>query len=82
MDGNTGHLLFDAFKYLRSQGSFQLALTYIRKPEKFVDQLDDTEFELSDSVAEELINQAIVFAAETVESPRLQTKSNILSLEA
>lgn len=82
MDGNTGHLLFDAFKYLKSQGSFQLALTYIRKPEKFVDHLDGTEFELSDSVAEELINQAIVFAAETVESPRLQTKSNILSLEA
>lgn len=86
MDGNTGHLLFDSFKYSWSQGSFQLALTYIRKPEKFVDHLDgtqgDTQFELSDSVAEELINQAIIFAAETVESPRLQTKSNILSLEA
>lgn len=43
---------------------------------------DKIEFELSDTMAEELINLAIIFATETVESPRLQTKSSILSLES
>lgn len=40
------------------------------------------EFELSDQMAEELINLAIVFALENVESPRLNTKINTRGLEA
>jgi len=40
------------------------------------------EFELSDQMAEELINLAIVFALENVESPRLNTKLNTRGLEA
>jgi len=40
------------------------------------------EFELSDSMAEELINLAIAMALENVESPRLSTKLNTRGLEA
>ena len=43
---------------------------------------DTIEFELSDQMAEELINLAIVFALENVESPRLNTKLNTRGLEA
>lgn len=60
-----------------------LYLTYMKKPKKFVDNIDaNTEFELSDTMAEELINLAIIMSLETVESPRLQTKLNTKSLEA
>lgn len=42
---------------------------------------DTIEFELSDQMAEELINLAIIFALENVESPRLNTKLNTRGLE-
>jgi len=42
----------------------------------------DVNFELSDQMAEELINLAIAFALESVESPRLNTKLNTRGLEA
>ena len=42
----------------------------------------NTKFELSDTMAEELINLAIMFATETVESSRLASKSNIRPLES
>lgn len=61
-------------------------VTYIKKPNKFVDDRDisisPNEFELNDSMAEEVVNQAIIFAAENVESPRLSTKVQTKSLEA
>lgn len=82
MEGNHIRLLYDAYRFIQKQGSFTLYVTYIKKPVTFVDNNKNVPFELSDSVAEEIINQAIIFAAETVESPRLQTKSNILSLES
>lgn len=43
---------------------------------------DTVEFELSDSMVEELINLAITMALENVESPRLSTKLNTRGLEA
>jgi len=43
---------------------------------------DTVDFELSDQMAEELINLAIVFALENVESVRLNTKLNTRGLEA
>ena len=43
---------------------------------------DEVQFELSDTMAEELINLAIAFALESVESPRLSTKLNTRGLEA
>ena len=41
----------------------------------------NTKFELSDTMAEELISLAITMALENVESTRLQTKLNTLPLE-
>lgn len=49
--------------------------------EQYVD-FGDTLFELSDEMAEELINLAIVFALENVESTRLQSKVQTLPLES
>ena len=43
---------------------------------------DDVQFELSDTMAEELISLAVAMALETVESPRLSTKLNTKGLEA
>lgn len=61
-------------------------LTYVKKPAKFVGDTDndndDEEFECSDAVAEELINLAVLFALENVESQRLVTKLNTRGLEA
>lgn len=60
-------------------------VTYIKKPAKFdfiLNENNDIQFELSDTMAEELINLAIVFATEITESPRLQTKTTTLSLES
>lgn len=88
---NTIHVLYDVYEYNKTPGSFILHLRYIKKPNKFViaDQTattfelaPDTIFELSDTMAEELINLAIILAAETVESPRMTTKTNLRPLEA
>lgn len=43
---------------------------------------EETKFELSDTMAEELINLAIIFATESVQSQRYQTKAQINSLES
>ena len=77
-------ILFD--NYLNSDQTFKtidkLILTYIQTPIKFVNDTDDKVFELSDSMAEELINLAISFALETVESPRLSSKLQTRQLES
>lgn len=77
-------ILFD--NYLNSNQTFKtidkLILTYIQTPIKFVNDTDDKVFELSDSMAEELINLAISFALETVESPRLNSKLQTRQLES
>lgn len=61
-----------------------VTLTYIKQPLKFTEQLPHltAKFQLSDTMAEELINLAIVFATENVESPRLQTKLTTKALES
>ena len=61
-----------------------LLLTYIKKPIMFGEEEQDGDiiFELSDTVAEELINLAIVLGAETVESPRQTTRQNLRPLES
>lgn len=65
--------------------------TYIERPAKFavgqglsVNDYDfgNTKFELSDSMAEELINLAIIMSTEIVESSRLTTKANTRPLES
>lgn len=62
-----------------------LNITYIKKPKSFESNLNDkatVDFELNDSMAEELINLAIIMTLETVESSRLKTKLNLSSLES
>ena len=65
--------------------------TFIKRPAKFavgqglsVTDYDfgQTKFELSDSMAEELINLAIIMSTEIVESSRLATKANTRPLES
>ena len=77
-------ILFD--NYLSSNQTFKtidkLILTYIQTPIKFVNDTDDKVFELSDSMAEELINLAISFALENVESSRLSSKLQTRQLES
>ena len=70
-------------------GQFTSAIVeYIKMPKKFADKdkpIQDqinVEFELSDTMAEELINLALVMTMETVESPRVQTKAQLRGLES
>lgn len=62
---------------------------YIRKPNLFAtdatgtfDFSTETPFELSETMAEELINLGVSFALENVESQRLNSKLNMRGLEA
>lgn len=78
-EGDTINVLVDS----KNNGGGILYITYIKYPKKFVDNIKTTEvFECSDSFAEELINQAILFAIETTESPRFTTKSQSLAFES
>jgi len=43
---------------------------------------DDTQFELSDSMAEELINLAIIMATKIVENPRTSVELQTRPLES
>lgn len=64
---------------------FKVVLRYIKTPIKFADQttdLKDIKAEINDSMCEELINLAIIMAAETVESPRLGTKVQTRPIES
>ena len=88
MQNNEFHVLFDGYDIASNDTrSSSVEFTYIKKPNMFT--LDgqkcdfgNTVFELSDSAAEELINLAIIFASDTVESPRLNTKVNLRSFES
>lgn len=84
IENNSIHVLVDYHTYSSTMSSTQMKLTYLHKPTQFTktDLFDNTEFELQDTVAEELINLAIVFATESTQSSRLQTKTSILSLES
>lgn len=91
IDGTQLHLLVDPYRYNKTRGNLQLDVTYIKKPNKFIDDVDSTgglskastvTFQLSDSMAEELINLAIIMSAEIVESPRLETKTQTHILES
>lgn len=78
------HLLYDMFKYKVGNDN-KLSVTYIKKPISFVSALDKqnvTQFELSDTVAEELINQSLITALDMIESSRLQSKLNINQIDA
>lgn len=78
------HVLYDMFKYKTGTDN-KLCVTYIKKPISFVSVLGNdkpTEFQLSDTVAEELINQSLITALDMVESSRLQSKLSINQIDA
>lgn len=84
IEGDDLIVLYDDYSH-KNVGDLQL--TYIKQPDKFVDHIigktfDDTQFELNDTMVEELISLAIIMSLETVESPRLQTKLNTKALES
>ena len=84
------HILIDNYKYpsfpeFSQNESAYCLIIYIKKPESFVEHYNDGTdpvFELSDSMAEELINLAIIMSTEIVESTRLQGKINTSALES
>ena len=78
LEHDDAHLLIDIYKHKERP---ELIVTYIKEPKKFVGSTWEEDFELSDSMAEELISLAITFALENVESSRLQTKISTLPLE-
>lgn len=85
VEGSQIRVLIDSYKYKDYTGDLKLSLTYIKTPNKFTDDSNFesmTEFELNDTIAEELINFAIVIATENTESPRLQTKLSTLQFES
>lgn len=84
---NTVVILYDTINK-PSIGMYDLCIVrFIKTPEKFVESVegdvtDAVDFECSDTMAEELISLAIIFALENVESSRLATKINTKGLEA
>ena len=90
VEGDKIKVLVD-INVVNSKSNKNLYMTYIKKPNKFAkgegtSQMDydfgETKFELSDTMAEELINLAIIMSTEIVESSRLSTKLNTRPLEA
>ena len=80
-EGTCIHILVDS-----SRGKITNSSLYIRgimMPTSFVKQKTNTEkFPLSDTVCEELINLAVIFACRNVQDPRLATIVQTKSLEA
>lgn len=78
------HVLYDMYAYKLPEQN-KLSITYIKKPILFVDSLgnlNNTIFELSDTVAEEIINQSLITALDMIESQRLQSKLNVNQIDA
>lgn len=79
-------------KYFSTPGSMLMEYIYIKKPKQFtrgikpdggvVFHFDNTEFECSDTMANELVDLAIIFASENTESPRLNSMLQTKQLEA
>lgn len=80
IENNTLYVLYDSTD--KNEITESLLLTYIKRPTTFVGNIDATEFDCNDSMAEELISLAVTFALENVESTRLNTKLNTRGLEA
>ena len=76
LEGDEAHILVDEYK---RDDVESFTTTYIGEPASFIGFSGN--FELSDTMAEELISLAITFALENVESSRLQTKISTLPLE-
>ena len=86
LEDNRLHVLVDQYTYNNNKGTLDYTLIYVKEPTKFI-KSDDTvnktsTFQLSDTMAEELINLAIIMSLEIVESTRLTSKTNIAALES
>lgn len=85
IENNKLHVVYDSFT---NNSPTNLILTYIIKPNKFalanetVDFEDTSIFQLSDSMAEELINLAIIFATRIVQDQRLTAEIETRPLES
>lgn len=91
IEGNSILTYVDPTVVQHNQSLSTATLLYIKKPKKFAVgpgefesdyDFGNTRFELSDSMAEELINLAIIMSTEIVESSRLTTKVNTRPLES
>lgn len=85
MEDTNIHVLVDADVDAEAHKRLNLRVTYIKKPNSFVSNVkvaSTTTFELSETMAEELINLAIAMSLEIVESTRLNTKLQTLPLES
>ena len=71
-------MLYDNYNTV-TPGNF--SITYIKEPAKFTAEFNG-QFELNDTMVEELISLAVLFALENVESTRLNTKAQTRGLEA
>ena len=90
MEGNKVEIVYDPVNKPNVTSGSSAYLTYIKKFAEFTSasleaaasSQNEVQFELSDSMAEELINLAIVLTLENVESTRLNSKINLRGLEA
>ena len=87
IDNKLIHVLIDPYDVKNNSGDMVLDVTYIKAPDKFVKgtslvDFGDTELEINDAMAEELVNLAIIMSTEIVESSRLSTKVNTRPLES
>lgn len=84
IEDNSFYVIYDPIDYPTRVGNISDGtwMTYIKKPYKFVEDAEEDEFELNDTMAEELITLAIMFALENIESTRLASKLNTRGLEA
>lgn len=74
-------VFYDTFEY-KDVSKAQLDLTYIKKP-AIIDVLKKptAEYEFGDNIAYEVINLAVVLALENIESTRVSTKADLITLQ-
>ena len=93
LEDNMLYILYDAMYNIVSTNNTDVILTYIKKPNKFSGNVvprpgdtfnisDVTQFECSETMANEIVNMAVVIATEVVESPRLNTILQTKQLES
>lgn len=85
MHDNKVHVLIDSDKVQDDQSTktIDCYMNIIKCPVLFRDlDIGETPFVLSDTMCEELISLAVIFACKTVENPRLTTEIQTKSLEA
>lgn len=89
VEGNNIIVLYDIYQVQKynSNGTQELDITYVQKPSTFITANGtnfsvNTNFELSNTMAEELINLAIIMSLEIVESARLSAKLQTKQLES